>query len=230
MDASIQQNSITNFDSAAIAAFGTIDSVEAQCNWYGSVNTAVVDAAIYGQVKYQDYLLDSTDNSSVLGFQPVPGACKSAICPDGSCDGCYTAEKFNDSITTGSSQASDVWYTDRYAPDSFYVDGSDSSLVHLIDAADGTNNRPGSFSSSFYDTQGRKYDLETGTTMLSIDLYVPSAWATTGRRMAGIWGTGIDAVSAISAYPIIEFVSDNGDPRFRGYEGDGSWIDMGLPL
>ncbi len=148
-------------------------------------------------------------------------------CADGSCDGCYTAESFNDSVTTGSAQASGVWYTDRYAPDSFYV-AADSSLVHLIDAADGASSRPGAFSSPFYNTQGRKYDLDTTTKMISIDLYVPAAWASTGRRMAGLWGTAFKVEDTISAYPILEFTSDNGDPRFQFWNGLG-FDNLGLP-
>ena len=228
LSSTINENSITPFDTSAIVGLGAADSVQAQCNWYGTINPVHVAAAIQGQVIYEDYLLDGTDNSGSIGFQPVPGSCKSAICPDGSCDGCYTAERFNDPITTGPSQAPGIWYTDRYAPDSFYVDGNDSILVHLIDAADGTSNRPGSYSSAFYDTQGRKYDLENTTAMLSIDLYVPAAWASTGRRMAGMWGTVFDSANAISGYPIIEFVSDNADPRFRLYD-NGVWLDMDLP-
>jgi hypothetical protein len=149
-------------------------------------------------------------------------------CADGSCDGCYTANGFNEPVLTGASQVAGVWYTDRYAPDSFYVDATDSSLVHLIDATDGSSNRPASFSSAFYNTQGRKYDLDSNITMISIDLYVPASWATTGRRMAGLWGTVYNSSASISGYPIIEFVSDNADPRFRLYD-NGSWKDMGLP-
>jgi hypothetical protein len=46
--------------------------------------------------------------------------------------------------------------------------------------------------------------------------------------MAGFWGTAFDATNQVSAYPIIEFVSDLGNPRFRAYD-NGVWVDMGLP-
>jgi hypothetical protein len=48
--------------------------------------------------------------------------------------------------------------------------------------------------------------------------------------MAGLWGTGFSAGNAISAYPIIEFTSDTGSPRFRSYDvNTGDWMDLGLP-
>jgi len=67
---------------------------------------------------------------------------------------------------------------------------------------------------------------------MTIDLYVPNDWATTGRRMAGFWGTAFDAGDAVSAYPIIEFTSSSdgsGLPRFRGWNDAAGWVDMGLP-
>jgi hypothetical protein len=139
---------------------------------------------------------------------------------------------FNSPVVTGSSQAPGVWYTDRYAPAGFaspvFFDG-DNRLLHSISAADGADNRPGSFSGAFYNTQGRKYDLEAATVKMSIDLYIPADWATTGARMAGFWGTAVDATDAVSAYPIVEFTSDAATPRFRAWEANGTWIDMGLP-
>jgi MYXO-CTERM domain-containing protein len=141
-------------------------------------------------------------------------------------------EPFDVSPTLGAAQAPGVWYTDRYAPAGFqsaFFDG-DNRLQHQIAAADGANSRPGSFSGAFYNTQGRKYDLPSGSTFLAIDLYVPADWASTERRMAGVWGTAFNALDAVSAYPILEFTSDSASPRFRGYNtNDGSWIDLGLP-
>lgn len=150
-------------------------------------------------------------------------------------------------ITTGPSQAAGVWYTDRYNPAGFESGvsfGGDGRLRHRIDAADGTSSRPASHSSLFYDTQGRKYDLDSGVTGMSIDLYVPSDWATSDRRMAGFWGTAVDGTDAISGFPIIEFASNDDDDgsgaRFRYYSQDfdqdplngpdvAGWMDMGLP-
>ena len=109
------------------------------------------------------------------------------------------------------------------------VFGGDDRLQVNIDAADCETCR-GGFNGAFYNTQGRKFDLPASTISSQIDLYVPSAWATTNKRMAGFWATAFDAGNAVSAFPILEFTSDLSDPRFRAYEtGTGTWIDMGLP-
>jgi len=151
------------------------------------------------------------------------------------------SQDFTSDVTRTESQTPGAWYVDRFAPSGFeggvLFDG-DERLKHSIAAADGSDNRSPSFSSGFYDTQGRKYDI-AGATGMSIDLYVPAAWATTGRRMAGFWGTAFDAGASVSGYPIIEFTSTDNDPRFRWYSQDTDqddqnglspgWIDMGLP-
>ena len=154
-----------------------------------------------------------------------------ATVDDGSCIACITINTFDDPISSGTTQAPDSWYTDRYEPAGFTTESylGNNRLKHSIDASDGTNNRPGSFSSTFYDTQGKKFDFATGVVgILAVDLYVPADWATTNGRMAGLWGTAFDAADAISAYPIIEFTSTEGNPRFRGWNGTG-WDDLGLP-
>lgn len=144
-------------------------------------------------------------------------------------------EPFNDSVVLSPTQAPGTWYTDRYAPAVFErasFDG-DNRLHVGVSAADCQSCRPPGYTTPFYNTQGRKFDLPAATTTMSIQLYVPSAWASTGRRMAGFWGTGFDAGDAVVSYPIIEFTStsdDSGVPRFRGWDSDtGTWIDMGLP-
>lgn len=144
-----------------------------------------------------------------------------------------TVETFTDPITLSNTQAAGAWYTDRYAPAGFesgvWFDG-DYRLKHSIGAADGANFRPGAYTNSFYNTQGRKYDLAAGTTTLSIDLYVDSSWQTSGRRMAGLWGTAVDSSDVVSGYPIVEFYSDGVNGEFRSYNTtSGAWISMGLP-
>lgn len=138
---------------------------------------------------------------------------------------------FDAPIVTGAVQAPGTWYTDRYAPAGFAAPvafAGDNRLQQTISAADGSDFRPGGFSGAFYNTQGRKFDLEPATAALAIDLYVASDWATSGRRMAGLWGTAFDAGNSVSLFPIIEFTSDGGTPRFRGFDR-GGWVDLGLP-
>lgn len=144
---------------------------------------------------------------------------------------------FDTPVSTGASQAAGVWYTDRYAPAGFTSPVNfmgDNRLKQTIASADGANNRPGAFSSAFYNTQGRKYDVNAGTNSISIDLFVASDWASTGRRMAGLWGTGFDNTNSVSAYPILEFTSntdaDGSGARFRSYDSNlGTWTNLGLP-
>lgn len=112
-----------------------------------------------------------------------------------------TTETFDSPVLLSNTQAPGTWYTDRYAPSGFAsptVFDGDNRLKHSISASDGANLRPAAFSGPFYNTQGRKFDFGPGTTGLSIDLYVDDTWATTGRRMAGLWGTAFNASNAIS--------------------------------
>lgn len=129
-------------------------------------------------------------------------------------------------LAPNGSEGVGLWSVDRYEPEIFESpatapDGTMNTLHHGIDAADGQ-------ASGFYNTQGRRYALHPSSIETEIELYVPADWGTTGRRMAGLWGEAFDATNTLSGYPIIEFTSDGGTPRFRGYEGDGSWHDMGL--
>jgi hypothetical protein len=140
---------------------------------------------------------------------------------------------FSQAVTTGVSQAAGVWYTDRYAPNGFsspVAFGGGDRLLQSINSSDGANMRPGAFSGSFYNTQGRKYDLGTATDYAEIKLFVPADWATSNKRMAGFWGTGYNILNNLSnAYPIVEFSSDGGVPRFQVWTGTGGWVNIGLP-
>jgi len=141
-------------------------------------------------------------------------------------------QTFDVNPTLGASQAPGVWYTDRYAPDAFdsvFFDGD--NRLHLgIDDSDGASSRPGSFASGFYNTQGRKYDVDT--TYMCIDLWIPSETyldANVGTRFAGFWGTAIDASNVISAYPIVE-VQQNGSGDWGFSVWNGATFDfLGLP-
>lgn len=138
---------------------------------------------------------------------------------------------------------SGAWYTDRYAPGAF---------VSQQIAPDGTRNTleesiyPSGFQSptpSFYNTQGRSYQLVSNTYSTSILVYVPSSWATENGRVAGFWGTAINSSSGVGDYPIIEFqgptTSDLGGPSYypnggvAGFYGwnnvNSSYDYIGLP-
>ena len=134
---------------------------------------------------------------------------------------------FTAAVTLSPTQVAGTWYTDRYAPAGFATSGG--QLVQTISAADSAANRPGAYSSTFYDTQGRKYDLNAGVTALSIDLLVPSSWAGSNQRMAGLWGVAYDGSNTLSSYPILEFASDGLTPRFQGWNDLAGWVNYGLP-
>lgn len=142
---------------------------------------------------------------------------------------------FDSPVTLSSSQAAGTWYTDRYAPAGFTAPVSflgDNRLKQTISSADSAANRPSSFSGAFYNTQGRKYDLNPQVTHMSIDLYIPSDWGSNGERGAGFWGTAFNPSNAVSAYPIIEFTSNSDEAsgaRFRAWDSNTGWVSMGLP-
>jgi hypothetical protein len=128
-----------------------------------------------------------------------------------------------------------VWVVDRKEPacfESVVFDG-DNRLRLCIDASDAD-------ASPFHNTQGRKVDpLPQLMTSAEIDLYVPTDWATTNRRMAGFWlesDTGSFAIIEFnSGSPGFESTSDDPagagppEPRFRAWSSAVGWVDMGLP-
>ena len=132
-----------------------------------------------------------------------------------------TSINFSSPIVTSATQAPGTFYTDRYAPNDFAVVGGE--LLVTVSGADSASNRPGAFSSAFYNTQGRKYDLDPRVTMIEADLFLDSAWASSGQREAGLWGTAFNATNDISFYPIIEYA--NG--AFRGWNGVNGYIGLG---
>jgi hypothetical protein len=127
-------------------------------------------------------------------------------------------------------QTAGAWYPDRRAPAGFVAPvalGGNNRLRLDIAAADVDP------VNAFYNTQGRKYDLARNVRDIRVDLYVPSDWATTGRRMAGFWGTAVDTANVAKNYGILEFTSDGGTPRFRAWTSAGpsanTWTNLGLP-
>lgn len=132
-------------------------------------------------------------------------------------------EPFDTAVVTGPTQAPGVWYTDRYAPAVFenaFFDG-DNRLKQGVRSADNQANRPGSFSSGFYNYQGRKIDVGIGVpSTISIDIYVDSTWLS-GTR-AGLWTT---MSNGNLTFPIIEYCvnGDNGDGNGPTYTGFRYW-------
>ncbi|MEZ6317369.1 MAG: hypothetical protein R3B49_01255 [Phycisphaerales bacterium] len=134
-----------------------------------------------------------------------------------------TTLTFDTTVPTASSQAPDVWYTDRYAPavfESAFFDG-DNRLHQGVRDADTEANRPSNYSGTFYNYQGRKLDIGSGYGhAVSIDLYVDSAW-NSGVR-AGMWTT---MSNGNLSYPILEYVvnGDNDDGNGATFTGFRWW-------
>ena len=124
---------------------------------------------------------------------------------------------FSGAVTTGA-EAPGTWYVDRHAPAGFQTSGG--KLIETISGDDYQG------AGSFYNTQGYKYDLDAGTTNLSIDLTVDQAWLDSGqqKRWAGLWGTAVDGDGDISAYPIIDFTTVGGVAAFSAWDSNlGTW-------
>jgi len=142
-----------------------------------------------------------------------------------------TTYNFDTPVTLSDTQAPGTWYTDRYAPAGFVAGedfGSRKVLVQTISDADSATNRPAPFSSTFYNTQGRKLDTPN-VNRISIELFVDAIYGESlNQRVAGFWGTAFGFGGAVSAYPIIEYTTEGVD-RFRGWDplagGDG-WVDL----
>lgn len=142
-------------------------------------------------------------------------------------------DHFDDTVDTAPAQTAGAWYPDRYPPSAFEsVDYLGDSRLHIgISASDAQANRPPAYSSSFYNTQGRKLDVNIPVGQkISARLLVPSDWSSQTRR-SDIWATTFDSADAVSGFPILGFVAnDPTDPslRFRFFTQNG-WHDMGLP-
>lgn len=129
---------------------------------------------------------------------------------------------------------STIWFTDRYEPAFFGNDTLNGENVIRLTIGDAQSraNRPSNFSSTFYNTQGRKIFLGDAYSFTA-DVYIPAAWAT-APGYAGVWATGTTG-SEISSYPIMAFSNaiiapDNVTiteirPRFRLWDSTSGWRD-----
>ena len=114
-----------------------------------------------------------------------------------------------------------TWQVDRYAPATFANGGTVAGRTDVlnlgVDAADSQANRPGAYSSTFYNTQGRGMVLNLPNfSVVYGSLYVPAAWASSdgpaNNRRTDMWGqaspaTGGDTCvgSGCNFFPYIGF-------------------------
>jgi hypothetical protein len=155
---------------------------------------------------------------------------------------------FANPVTLAATETPGDWYPDRYVPCGFVspVKGPGNTknvLQQSVCANDYQTPTP-----SFYNTQGRKYDLIANTYSITISVYVPISWKKTNARMAGFWATASNSSNVVgNDYPIMEFqgpiTSDAGGPGyypnggvagFYGWDntangGNGGFTLIGLP-
>ncbi len=126
---------------------------------------------------------------------------------------------FINPVQLAATETPGAWYPDRHPPCGFAAQQTAPNhtvnvLQESICASDYQTPTP-----SFYNTQGRKYDVFANTYSASILLYVPKSWSKTNRRLAGFWATASDSGNTLgNDYPIIEFqgpiTSDAGGPGY----------------
>jgi hypothetical protein len=134
------------------------------------------------------------------------------------------------------------FYTDRYNPASFAVNagvvqGRNDVLQIGIDATTDASARPAGLQGTFYNTQGRKLDVnQTGSWTFQSDLFVESGWGSpsSGLVRTDLWATQCNGAFCIpnseanvTNYPIIGFTNQGvGGARFRGWDRTAGWTDF----
>jgi hypothetical protein len=149
--------------------------------------------------------------------------------------------------TTSAGPSTTAWFPDRYPPAGFTNVGSlfgrNNVLAIAISAADADGSRPPAYNGAFYNTQGRKVDIDTAPPVTWIgSLYIPSAWATPNpadpslTRRSDMWATLSDAGGFAQLYPIIGFTNgagtgfNGGTPRYRVWDTANGWVDLPTPV
>ncbi|MEO6513282.1 MAG: hypothetical protein ABIR37_01235, partial [Candidatus Saccharimonadales bacterium] len=81
----------------------------------------------------------------------------------------------------------------------------------------------------FYRTEGIQRTIPASDA-IKANLYVDGSWSGKSVR-AGLWGVAHNASSEISAYPIVEFTTDNaGYTGWRTWDGvNGGWTNLSIP-
>lgn len=154
----------------------------------------------------------------------------------------FFQDPFDSNPILGPSQAqvAGAWYWDRYRPAAFDSQPfmGDNRLRVFISSADGAALRPSGFGGVFYNTQGRKFDLNNGLyTSIRGSLWVGADWSTQLRR-ADLWATARNSSNAVSGFPIFGFAnislttpnlvarifSQDTNPNLPGLQS--GWVDV----
>lgn len=147
-----------------------------------------------------------------------------------------------------------TWQVDRYPPAAFAnggaVAGRADVLSLRVDAADSQATRPGAYSSTFYNTQGRGMQLNLPAySVVYGSLYVPASWAASSgpaeNHRTDMWAqaspaTGSDTCpgSNCNHFPYIGFsnasasdpLNAGGAGRFRLWDTSVGAVDLPTPV
>lgn len=150
------------------------------------------------------------------------------------------AQAFTDTFDT----IDPAWQVDRYAPAGFSsanFDG-DNRLKIDISQADDYQNRPGSYQSTFYNTQGKQRAASLSSAWeVSGDVYVSADMLEgSNLRRTDLWARDANTDENFAKYPIIGLIrNDVSDPfnsgaslttRYRVWDDSTGWVDLGTAV
>ena len=163
----------------------------------------------------------------------IPLICVFSISVNAQCK--LLNETFDITPVLSATNVDGAWYPDRYQPTAFVSDvlaGNNVLKISIDGTNDGLSSRPLAYQSSFYNTQGRKFNQCGGcVTVLKGDLWIPTDWATKHRR-SDMWATAYNNTNTISAYPIMGFRNPDAiSPGIYYYDvTTGLWVNSGVVI
>ena len=151
--------------------------------------------------------------------------------------GAFSAPAFSTNLMPDLSTTAG-WTTDRYDPASFTEVGPTLGYPDVIqisiDSSGNLNNRPAPYQSTFYNTQGKQYQVTGGPgDNVEVLLYVPSSWADSanGNVRTDVWADTTDGSGGQGDFAVLGFTNYGGPARFRGWDsGLGQWDDLSTPV
>jgi hypothetical protein len=160
--------------------------------------------------------------SLFVGLETVQGQCK------------LLNESFSLSPVLAATNTDGAWYPDRYPPAGFssaVLNGENVLKISIDGTADGAVARGGGYTSTFYNTQGRKFNQCGGcVTVMKGDLWIPADWQSNHRR-SDMWATGFDGSNNVQVYPIIGFRNPDGSSAGIYFWNENvGWVNSGVTI
>ncbi len=146
----------------------------------------------------------------------------------------FLNETFDAAPVISAIKTDNAWYPDRYRPAGFtnaILGGGNVLKISIDGVADGSVGRGGSFTGSFYNTQGRKFNqCNKCVTVMKGSLWVPADWQTNKRR-SDMWASAADPTTTIQSYPILGFRNPDGiSPGIYFWDGNVGWVNSGVSV